>query len=505
MNARPEPVLPALVRIADDLERRGIRYCHWKSNVRLDDALRGRTDLDLLVDRAQSAAFRVLLVEHDVKPLIPAATGAFPGIEHHLGLDRQSGRLFHLHVHYQLLLGEEFVKSYRLPLEEHFLRETQVLSGLRVPDPALELIVFAIRATLKYRDRDVIKDLLHIRSPGITEDTLEELRLLLARTSMDRVRAMLDELDSVVPPALILDLLASLARERRRGLTFYRLRRRVRRALEPYRGSGQLPVSLQYLVRAWRRGKLGIPGPPLSSKMRMATGGLTVSLIGADGSGKSTVARELSDWLAWKLRVERCYLGSKQPSQAVRVLHLGYRAFRRLQRGVSTGVGSGHPATRAAGSFRDLFHDLEQTTVAVDRYRRYRHASRRAQGGSIVLYDRFPLIVLGAPSEPFMMDGPRIPEDGPSRPLRQGLGRLERRIYGRMRPPDLVIALAVSPGVSTIRKPDHDPAVLRRKSDSILELLRTLETTALVTVRLDADDPLPEVLTAAKVALWERL
>lgn len=505
IEARPEPALAALVRIAADLDRRSIRYCHWKSNVRLDDALRGRTDLDLLVDREQSANFRALLSEHDVKPLIPAATGIFPGIEHHLGLDRETGRLFHLHVHYQLVLGEEFIKSYRLPLEDRFLRGTQVMSKMRVPDPALELIVFVIRTTLKYRDRDVIKDLLRIRSPGISEDVRGELRFLLARTSMGHVRAMLDEVAAVLPPALILDLLAALTSERRRGLTFYRLRRRVRRALEPYRSSGQIPVSVRYLVRAWRRGKLGVPGPPISSKMRMATGGLSVSLIGADGSGKSTVAHELADWLQWKLRVERCYLGSKQPSGIVRLVHLGYRACRRLQRGLSARLGRGHAATRATASLRDLFHDLEQTTVAAERYRRYRRASKRAQGGAIVLFDRFPLIALGAPAEPLLMDGPRIPADGQVGPLRRGLGRLERRFYRRIRPPDMVLALAVSPAVSTRRKPDHDPEVLRRKSDSIVELLSSPGIAALTTTRLDADDPLTKVVAAAKVALWERL
>ena len=47
-----EEQLPAGLRHLTDifltLNERGIRYCHWKSNVRLTESLEGLTDLDLL-------------------------------------------------------------------------------------------------------------------------------------------------------------------------------------------------------------------------------------------------------------------------------------------------------------------------------------------------------------------------------------------------------------------------------------------------------------------------
>jgi len=41
----------------DSLRRAGVRYCHWKSNWRLRETLRGETDLDLLIHRGDISQF----------------------------------------------------------------------------------------------------------------------------------------------------------------------------------------------------------------------------------------------------------------------------------------------------------------------------------------------------------------------------------------------------------------------------------------------------------------
>ena len=59
--------------------------------------------------------------------VVPSPAATYPAMEHLLGMDRASGRMFHLHVHYQLVLGERFVKNHRLPLEAEFLASTRAL------------------------------------------------------------------------------------------------------------------------------------------------------------------------------------------------------------------------------------------------------------------------------------------------------------------------------------------------------------------------------------------
>ena len=47
-----------LFKSLDEFE---IEYCHWKSNIRLMDGLKGKTDLDLLVRADQAKDFEQIL------------------------------------------------------------------------------------------------------------------------------------------------------------------------------------------------------------------------------------------------------------------------------------------------------------------------------------------------------------------------------------------------------------------------------------------------------------
>ncbi|MCK4440925.1 MAG: hypothetical protein KAU90_02900, partial [Sulfurovaceae bacterium] len=47
--------------LINKLNKENIRYCHWKSNLLLDDALDGYDDLDLLVSRDDIYKFESLI------------------------------------------------------------------------------------------------------------------------------------------------------------------------------------------------------------------------------------------------------------------------------------------------------------------------------------------------------------------------------------------------------------------------------------------------------------
>src|SRR5436309_14565995 len=61
-------VLPVLRALFESLGRAGVRYCHWKSNWRLPETLRGETDLDLLVHRADTSRFLAVVGALGFKP-----------------------------------------------------------------------------------------------------------------------------------------------------------------------------------------------------------------------------------------------------------------------------------------------------------------------------------------------------------------------------------------------------------------------------------------------------
>src|SRR3989442_15584145 len=61
-------VLPVLRALFESLGRADVHYCHWKSNWRLPEALRGETDLDLVVHRADTPWFLSVVGALGLKP-----------------------------------------------------------------------------------------------------------------------------------------------------------------------------------------------------------------------------------------------------------------------------------------------------------------------------------------------------------------------------------------------------------------------------------------------------
>jgi hypothetical protein len=488
--------LEALTQLFFSLERHGIRYCHWKSNLRLDKSLRGETDLDLLVDQDDRDIFLRTLDEHGIKQLNPAAGKDYPGIVNYLGFDPLSGKLFHLHVHYRLVLGEQFVKNTVLPFEKLFIENTRILQGIRVPCPELEIIILSIRALLKYRDRDVIKDILSIRSSGIPKHILEEIEWLFEQISMPRMEYYLDKVAHVIPKDIVEEFLETITHYPRNGLKLFSLRKRLRRALRPYLRQSRLIGVLKYYREAYR------PIIPLRNalpnrKMTLGSGGKMIALIGADGSGKSSMSATLAKWLSWKLDVRLYYLGSKQPSILSKTLYYFFRITRRGHRSSLHMFGETNPITRILENLRNTLLYSHHLSTGYDRYRRYRSGFKHASKGSIVIYDRYPL---EAP-----LDGPRIQpvKLNENEPIHRVFYRLEEQLYKRIRPPDFCLVLNVSPEVSTNRKPDHDPEVVAAKCRFINEL-GTLDEkkNGWNFIQINADLPYEVVYHQIKTTVW---
>lgn len=506
-SAADTPAAPRLMTaLFEALSCGGLRYCHWKSNLRLEQGLRGETDLDLLVDPAQAPRFRQILKAHSARPTRAAPGKEYPAVENYLAFDAASGQLFHLHVHYQLVLGEQFVKNYRLPLEEQFLSSARLRHGVYVPAPELELIVLALRALLKYRDRDVVKDVLKIRYPGLPAHITDEIAWLLAQTSLERVDAQLQELGDLVPAEVVRAFLRTVTSAPRDGATLWRLRRQVRQALRPHERGSRALASLIYFRELWRRRNRFLRFTPPRG-MTLPEGGRSLALIGADGAGKSTLCVRLRSWLAWKLDTRVYYLGSKQPSRRSELLYMLFRVARRGHRELSRTLGEGSPLCRLVETVRQALLYSHCLSIGYDRYARYLAGDRLVRAGSIVIFDRYPLEAISPSPELRLLDGPQIPRvAGSDRgPLTRAFAWAEQRLYRNMLPPKQLFVLDVSPDVSVQRKPDHEREMVLAKSRAVRELAASVGPggCSFRLVALSADQPLEEVLHQLKGHIWQ--
>jgi thymidylate kinase len=500
-SATTAGTIPALAEVLDELTATRVPFCAWKSNLHLEAALSGATDLDLLVDRSAAARFEQVVARHRLVPLTPAAGASYPAMAHYLGVDRPSGRLFHLHVHFQLVLGERHVKNHRLALERQFLSDTRVLHGVRVPRAELDLTVLCIRAMLKYRARDVVKDVLRVRSPGIPEEIQREIAWLRADAdagSFDRL------VSGTLLPAgageVVRGFLDVVDREPRNGIELTRLRARLRRSLRSQRRRGRATAVAGYakavLHQRWRANGRG------TARMTPRSGGLAVAVVGADGSGKSTVTAELARWLGWKLDARALYMGSKEPSTSTRWSYLVFRALRRAQRAARAPA-----AARATAALRDTALAVHHLSTGQDRARRHAHAMQAVNCGVIVLFDRFPAECISDNPEHALLDGPQIEAVLGDRlgPVTRVLAAWERRLYHRGARPDLLVVLVADVDVAAARKPDHDPVTIARKRRAALELAEAASARGMRVLTIDANRPLDDVLLAAKGGLWDAL
>lgn len=484
--------LEAVTRLFFALNEAGVRYCHWKSNVRLDEALNGHTDLDLLVDPQDRDLFCEILSQHQVKPLHAAPGKHYPGIENHLGYDAASGKLFHLHVHYQLVLGEQYVKNYHLPIEEQIFTSVCLPQGVLVPDPAMELVILCLRALLKYRDRDVVKDVLSIRTPGLPAHICQEINWLWQHTTTEQISEAVQQLN-IVSEETVFTLLQAVQTETRDGWQMFRLRLQVRRALRPYQRHPRLWAALIYFRELWRQR----PSSP-RRKMTLSTGGRTLALIGADGAGKSTMCQRITDWLSWKLDVRLYYLGSKQPSRRSELLYLLFRAARRGQRTVAGWLGSDSWLARWLVQLRRIARYSHHLSIGRDRLHRYRE-SRTKAATDVVVYDRYPLAAL--------LDGPKIYLNGHANRVGRVFAAAEQGIYRQISPPRHYLLLNVSPEVSLQRKPDHDPTAVTAKAQFLTQFAAEMEgnDAKVNLLTINADLPFAEVERQLKTAVWQVL
>ena len=362
-------------------------------------------------------------------------------------------------------------------------------------------------ALLKYRVRDVVKDVLRIRSPGVPTETRQEIEWLEARTTIARVRIAVEEHRDVLPPDPICTFLERLGTEPRSGLLFLRLRSQLRHALRPFRRRRSGAALLAYARAGWRRRQhLSIHRPDV--RMAPQSGGATIALVGSDGSGKSTTAGALDGWLGWKLQTGVRYMGSKAPSQRSRLLYVGFRALRRTHRATANRLGPGSRRARPVAEARDVLHALHYLSIGRDRARRYRARTRRrpSRAGRHLrsisdgkfeqptrrppagrAADRERVAAAGrAPGAEVGADGGTtlrtVPAPGPSH-------RADRRARDRV-----------------ARKPDHEQEVLPAKCRAAIGLAAMAESRPDVHVaRVDANRSADAVLSEVKSEVWRAL
>lgn len=495
INIPSSPMVGKAKHLFTALHTNNLRYCHWKSNIRLGASLTGDTDIDLLIDRKESTLYHTILDELSFKPVRIKDIAPFPGMEHHMGLDETSGRFLHLHTYFQVITGESLTKNYRFPVEEMLLQNTRQLSGVRVPQKSAELVLFTLRIMLKHTSLVEL-----VMLSRYWDEVRPEIEWLCEDASLDRALKLVTCWLPAIDPNLFHACATALLNQEgwsRRLLLAHRLRSQ----LIPYRRSGPMRAWIEgnrkFLGMFWRRAR------GTKTKMTPISGGVLVAFVGSEATGKSTLLAETYSWLDTQFAVTQCHVGKPKPTLLSAVPNLLLPLMRSLL-----------PGQRSTEIERQLVSDPENQEIlpllfmvravllAYDRFRLLTRVSARAANGEIILCDRYPSVKNGAPDSPQLA---HLATESSQKAVTRYLAGVESGFYQAMPLPRLIIYLSAPLEVTLSRnaqrgKTEPEAYVRWRHARSA-----NLDFGTIPVFWIDTDQPFGQTVQAVKTAVWNTL
>lgn len=479
--------LDLVVNLCRTLAIQKIDYCHWKSNSFLCRSASGDNDLDLLINRAHAQRFIEIIYKLGFKESLLPTDEELPGVRDYYGYDQKSSRLVHVHAHFQLILGNDLSKNYRLPLEQPFLNSAVQGDLFRTPTPEFELVILVIRMTLKHSTWDSML----MRHGQLSKSERYELNDLLTDDALSNVEKVLQLL-----PGLNRRLFDVCLQSLQPGCSYWlrvKAGEQLQQALQTcMRRPHWFDVILKFSRRIW----LPIQGRVFRQmpKSRLASGGLLIAIVGGDGAGKTTLIDELYKWFSEKFEVKKIHMG--KPAWSMTTI-----ALRGLLK-----IGT---LLRLYPFEGDIYEEsfqphgypwfIRAVCTARDRYLTYLRARRFSSNGGLILCDRYSF-------PDFMkMDAPQcrsaIATSKKTNWFLEFLINQEEFYYRQINLPDLLIILKVDPEVAVQRKKDETETSVRARSTEVWELDWKRKSGVVIDANLRRE----EVISRVKALVWAHL
>jgi len=467
----------------DYLNKQNIRYCHWKSNEHLDAAVNGKTDLDVLVHIDDKTSFEASLIKFGYKEIQSPPNKQFPSLSDYIGFDEKTGSFTHLHVHYNLIMGQKYIKNHWLPLEKLFFDNLILKDGIYIPRPEIELILLFIRAHVKTDMVSLLKHFIkntHTKMYTAFPSAIEqEFKHLIENSDLDTANNLLIESGLPLEFSRLTEFFDRLTSNSLKFNHILSSQIYILKALKQYRRATGISVYFNYAL--FYLNALPFVSRFKKQKKKTLTGdGKIFSIVGADGSGKSTLSKEIAKWLSWKLTTNKYYYGIPK-TKTNKAFSLATRACSKLNLPYA----------------KKLIEALFWLYVARVRSNVSNSTLKDQVKGQIALTDRFPLKAFQSMNTP--MDGPRLQKIHKGVP--KYFSQKENIIYRTFNQPDKIFILQVEIEELRRRKTDLTLEEHIKKADAVNAIKGNEKNIILI----NANKPYDEVLLEIKREIWSAL
>ena len=489
-------MLKSIEKVIRSLEEKDIKYCHWKSNEHLAEALEGDTDLDVLFDPAQRVRLEMVLDECGLKRFRSTPLMQYNAIEDFIGFDKETAKIWHLHTHYRMTLGEKHLKGYTVTPWGKLILDNRRKDDLGIYCSAIEdeLIMLLVRMSMKLRWRD--------SGQGIGKDDRKEMAWLIERADKAAIENRAKQFVGEKAASEIVRL--TNGNELKKKGELKKLRKLLLKELKLYTGYSSIGSRWMRHKREWFwlvggvKRRMGI-NSFVANRRVSPNGGNVIAFLGCDGAGKSTTLAYIKKELNKKLDVATIYFGSGDGSSS-----LLRKPMKMVAKKVG-GKGLGHSVEKEYTekkkvSLKSRFYSLAKVlwavTLAKEKKAKIKDQTKARNNGLIVLTDRYPQTLFAGCS-----DGPLLSKYE-SKGLMGKIAAWEHRIYASaaMNPPDLTVKLIVPTEVAIERKPEMTAEEIETKKKIVLGL--NLSDNTLV---VDTSHPFEETRAEILEAIWKIL
>lgn len=454
------------------LNDQNITYCHWKSIEHLAEGLEGETDLDMLFVQEQKESIEKIFKQLNIIKFMPQKGSNYMHVEDWIGMDKETGKLIHIHLHYKIIAGKHFVKEYLLPLDKIILDNRIYMKQYNtyIINPNIEIILLTIRAMIKINSSKVIT--LKNAKYQFPNDIQKEFDYLYENIEQTKVQEFAKQIFSSN-----YEKITSIINNKLETKQLYELYRIILENIKPYKRISDLKAKVvifyyrvYYKILNTFKSKL-----TYTIRKTMANNnGFSICFIGSDGCGKSTVSQNIDKWLSWKIECRRFYLGSGGNYKGIfyKIRKIVKKEEVEHKKAPSKEqIGNKIASKKGLKQYiKNIYSGLENIDIAKITYKTIKKVQKYNKKGGIAILDRFPQNQVEG-----IYDGvknKKVVENFPNSKIMKYLYQREKKYVNKSvhYQPQLVFKLILEPEVSIARKPDHDYEEVKLKAKITKEL-----------------------------------